>query len=222
MRRQHRGDAAHEDRRRAQVVDGQAHVTRGERRRLLDRGVVDPASAPRPIEDPRLAAGARPLRAVERRLDVDALAEVGAVDVQLEAIERGGGLEVDDPRRHPAALDRRLDEAAAAPALGGSRHVDVQHVGHLAPFVRDEAEIGETGLAALGHLGRDRDGHEAVRPGAVGEHDRPPKPPGGAGGVLAVGRLGRDRHAGRDEAGDDCERTRAQEGHGCFLPAKRW
>ena len=24
------------------------------------------------------------------------------------------------------------------------------------------------------------------------------------------------------KTGDDCERTRAQEGHGCFLPAKRW
>ena len=69
-----------------------------------------------------------------------------------------------------AARCLRLDEAAAAPPLGRARHVDVEDVGHLAPVVRDEPEIGEPRLAALGDLGRDGDGHEAaVRGHAVGQ-----------------------------------------------------
>ncbi len=235
VRAQHGGDAAQRHRSGADVVDRHPDVARRQRRRLLDDGVVDPATAPRPIEDPRVRGDPRPLRAVERRLDVEALAEVGAVDVELEPIERRDVFEVDDPRRHPATHVLRFDEAPAVPPLGGPRHVHVEHVRHLAPVRGDESEVGEVGLAVLGHVGRDGDGRETPIRGHAGRHGHgtpvlPRRPR-----LVRRRRLSGRRLSGQDDArdGDDDagesgrERTRpaAERGtrrHGCFLPTKRW
>ena len=138
-------------------------------------------------------------------------------------IERGGGLEVDDPgldAQLGAVRGLRLDEVSAAPALGRARHVDVEDVGHFAAVGCHQPQIGEPGLTALGHFRRNRHRHEAaVRGHALGRDHRSPVVPRRPRAVRVGRRLRRDDHAGGDD-GDDDGNGRSRR-HVFVLPTKR-
>ena len=224
MRGQHRGDAAHDDRRRAPVVDGQADVARGERRRRS----IAVSWIRRPRHGRSKTQASPPTRVhcapSSDVSSIDALAEVGAVDVELEAIERGGGARSRRPTPTSGAARSALRRggrcAGARPCAARRRRARRAPRGRRPPTRRRSARPGWLRSATSGGM---VDGHEAVRP----RRRRPARPAAGT-ATRRGPRPGRPAPA--PSTATDTAMTAAtiasgrvaQEPHGCFLPAKRW